>query len=103
MHTDLPLFAWQPPCELIAFPMVNRVGKIRDVAAKLLDKSTDRHAEYYRVQVEDGLIRQFERLSLSHTEIDHQLRSFWSKVDEEVVRLTYQPGGAGTRDPRGAA
>jgi hypothetical protein len=41
-HSSLPLFAWQPPCKLIPFPLIHRVGKIRDVAFKMMEKTTDR-------------------------------------------------------------
>lgn len=38
------LFDWTPPCRMIVFPMSRRVGRIRDVAMKMLDKPTDRAA-----------------------------------------------------------
>ncbi len=101
--TDLPLFAWQPPCKLIAFPMVNRVGKIRDVARKMIDKATDRHADYYQRQVTEALICQLEKLGLSEIEQDAQIGAFWCKVEQEMIRQTYQRPGAGSHDPRGAA
>ncbi|WP_042777826.1 DUF6074 family protein [Sinorhizobium fredii] len=100
---DLPLFAWQPPCKLIAFPMINRIGKIRDVARKLHDKATDRHAEYYVKQVSDGLTSHLDRLGLSPEERNRQIDDFWTKVEQEVIRLSYQRPGAGSHDPRGAA
>ncbi|PSS67076.1 hypothetical protein C6558_03430 [Ensifer sp. NM-2] len=101
-HTALPLVSWQPPaCALIPFPMINRVGKIRDVAAKLLDKQTDRHAEYYCKQVTDGLSAQFSKLGLSEALQDEQIGAFWTKVNQEVVRLRYRH--TGSTDPRGAA
>ena len=95
LHTDLPLFAWQPPCRLIAFPMVNRVGKIRDVAGKMLDKTTDRHADHYRSQVNEALVKQFEKIGLAENEIEQQLAGFWLKVGDEMTRLTYQGHGTG--------
>ncbi|AFL53997.1 hypothetical protein ABIE78_006374 [Sinorhizobium fredii] len=100
---DLPLFAWQPPCKLIAFPMANRVGKIRDVARKLAEKTTERHAGYYAKQVTDGLTAHFDRLGIPPHERDQQIDAFWTKVEQEVLRLTYQSSGAGSHDPRGAA
>lgn len=100
---DLPLFAWQPPLKVTTFPLINRVGKIRDVARKLYDKATDRHAEYYVKQVTDGLIAHLDRFGLSPEERDQQIDAFWTKVEQEVIRLSYQRPGAGDRDPRGAA
>ncbi|QND50817.1 hypothetical protein HB779_02120 [Phyllobacterium sp. 628] len=95
--TDLPLFSWQQPCKLVSFPLNRRVGKVRDVALKLLEKSTDRHAEFYRNQVTDALLRQLERIGVSETDQDEQLGAFWESVREEMLRLTYRgsrPGGA---------
>lgn len=97
MHGDLPLFAWRPPCQIVAFPLVNRVGKIRDVASKLLDKTTERHADYYRCQVNEGLVRHLEKVGLSRSSIDRELDRFWHEVELEVARQSYRghrPGGA---------
>lgn len=98
--TDLPLFSWMQPCKFIPFPMVNRVGKIRDVAAKMLDKPTDRHAGYYREQVNAGLLKQFAAIGLPEELQHEQLSLFWEKVRDEMIRQTYHrsaglpPGGA---------
>lgn len=97
---DLPLFAWKQPCKFIPFPMVSRVGKIRDVATKMLDKPTERHAEYYREQVNAGLLKQFATIGLSDEQQREQLRSFWEKVREEMIRQTYHRSSG--RPPRGA-
>jgi hypothetical protein len=98
----LPLFAWEPPCKVIAYPLGNRTGKVRDVARKLIDKTTDRHAEYYRKQVTQGLIVQLEKIGLSETEQDEQIGAFWCKVEQEALRLTYHRPGAGSPNPRGS-
>lgn len=104
MHDlDLPLFAWQPPRKVIAFPMVHRVGKIRDVARKMLEKSSDRHADYYQRQVTEGLIVQLGKVGLSEAEQSEQIAAFWRKVEQEMVRLTYQQPRTGNHDPRGSA
>lgn len=95
---DLPLLDWQRPCKLIPFPMVNRVGKIRDVAGKMLDKATDRHADYYRDQVTSALLKQFAAIDLPNEQQDAQLTAFWERVRDEMIRQTYRgsnrPGGA---------
>ncbi|KSV76696.1 hypothetical protein N182_24805 [Sinorhizobium sp. GL2] len=101
--SDLPLFAWQPPRKVIAFPMVYRIGKIRDVARKMLEKTSDRHAEYYQRQVTDGLVAQLGKIGLPETEQDEQIGAFWRKVEQEMVRITYQQSSAGNHDPLGAA
>lgn len=94
-HADLPLFAWQPPVKLLAFPLVNRVGKIRDVAVKLMDKTTERHANSYRDQVTVALIRQLEKIGLSEMEVDEQLGAFWEQVRIEMIRLASRGYGSG--------
>lgn len=95
VDTDLPLFAWKPPVVLVVFPLANRVGKIRDVAQKMLGKTTDRHSEHYKGQVTDALTRPLEKIGLAETEIADQIDAFWRKVHEEMIRLAYQGHGAG--------
>ena len=85
--TELPLFAWQPPaCEILPFPMSKRTGKIRDVAAKLLAKSTERHADYYRKQVNESLAAGFERIGIAADEQERQIADFWQRVEAEMRR-----------------
>lgn len=100
-HGDLPLFAWQPPCKVIAFPLVHRVGKVRDVARKMIEKSTDRHAAFYQRQVTEALVAHLERLGIPENQQDEQIVAFWRKVENEMARLCYR--GTGNNDPRGAA
>jgi hypothetical protein len=99
---DLPLFAWQPPCKVILFPLLSRVGRIRDVASKMLDKATDRHADYYRNQVTQALLRQLDRVGVLEHEQDEHLGAFWHAVQDEMIRQCYGRV-AGGNDPRGAA
>lgn len=101
-HDDLPLFAWQSPRSLIAFPMVKRIGKVRNVASKMLDKTTDRHAEYYRRQVTEALLRQLDRLGIPADEQAEQLGAFWHAVQNEIIRQCYGRV-SGSNGPRGAA
>ncbi|MCZ7488519.1 DUF6074 family protein [Rhizobium rhizogenes] len=90
-------------CSLIPFPMANRVGKIRDVASKLIEKHTDRHADYYCKQVTEALTAQFDRLGFSEDQKDEQIGAFWTKVHHEVVRLRHRGGPTGSNNPKGAA
>jgi hypothetical protein len=86
----LPLFAWQPPaCTLMAFPLHRRIGKVRDVASKLLAKTTARHADSYREQVTSALTAQMDRVGVPETQQAGQLVAFWRAVDCEVARLAY--------------
>lgn len=101
MTHDLPLFAWQPPCKFIPFPMVNRIGRIRDVATKLLDKPTQRSADHYQRQVTEALDTQLQRIGLREMERDEHIGAFWQAVQDEMNRIVYR--GTGSNDPRGAA
>ncbi|MCO5083883.1 MAG: DUF6074 family protein [Rhizobiaceae bacterium] len=94
--TSLPTFAHrQLACTVLLFPMASRVGRIREVAAKMLDKTTDRHAEHYRRQVTDAMKANFTRLGLAEAEQAAQLEAFWSAAHGEMVRqsYTYQNSG----------
>ncbi|MGP2493522.1 DUF6074 family protein [Mesorhizobium sp. PUT5] len=89
------LFDWTPPCRMIVFPMSRRVGRIRDVAVKMLDKPTDRAATFYRDQVTDGILKQMVKARISEAEQDEQLGAFWQAVQAEMIRLTYCGHGTG--------
>lgn len=95
----LPLFKWkQPDCRLIPFPMVNRIGRIRDTAAKMIDKPTEKSAEHYRRQVDEAMTTQFSKIGLSGEKIEVERASFWKAVDVEMARQAYgwrhEPDGA---------
>ena len=95
---DLPLFAWRPPTgEVIAFPLAKQREKVSETARKLLSKTTDRHADYYRGQVTEALEKRLHRLGIPDHVIDEQVGAFWTAVEWEMARLTYRgqrPGGA---------
>ncbi|TGS95277.1 hypothetical protein EN814_16380 [Mesorhizobium sp. M2D.F.Ca.ET.171.01.1.1] len=77
-------------CQVIAFPLIQRTGKIRDVATKMLAKTTDRHAESYRDQVTAALVSQFDRLGVVEHERDRQVTQFWAAVQTEIIRQSYR-------------
>ncbi|UXS31349.1 hypothetical protein FY152_04270 [Agrobacterium tumefaciens] len=96
---ELLLFAWkQPECRLIPFPMVNRVGRIRDTATKMLDKPTEKSAEHYRRQVDEALTGQLSKIALSSEVIETERAAFWNAVEAEMTRQAYgrryEPDGA---------
>ncbi|UCI33220.1 DUF6074 family protein [Mesorhizobium sp. B4-1-4] len=95
MSAQMELLDWNRGCHVIAFPLIRRLGRIREVASKMLTKSTDRHAERYRDQVTTGLLGHMTRLAIPEREQDEQLGAFWSAVQAEIARLTYgnRPGG----------
>ena len=86
---------WKPAVKVLAFPLVNRVGKIRDVATKMLDKTTARHVEHYRNQVTDAFIHHLEKIGLPEAEVDKQLGAFWAQVRVEMIRLAHRGYGSG--------
>lgn len=84
------------PCKIIAFPLVRRVGKVRDVARKMLTKSTVRHMDSYCEQVTGVLINQMDRLGVPEAEQDEQLGLFWLAVEREAylnLNRDGRPGG----------
>lgn len=90
---DLPLFAWQPPRRVLLFPLINRVGKVRQTAAKLARKHGD-EAELYWKQITAANRKHLMRFGLNEAEIDMQLRAFFDAVQAEMVRQSY-PGRSG--------
>lgn len=92
---DLPLFSWQPPGQVVLFPLNRRTGKIRHTAQKLAAKHGDDAALYWK-QVVASNRRHLERVGLPVVGIDAELRSFFDAVQAELMRLAYrsrQPGG----------
>ena len=80
------------------FPADRRIGKIRDVATKLMAKTTDRSAEHYQRQVTDALL---VNMTAKHVPAEGtcvmQVRRFWQAVDCEIARRMndrQRPGGA---------
>ncbi|AEG51909.1 MULTISPECIES: DUF6074 family protein [Sinorhizobium] len=75
-------------CELVPFPLSKRIGKIRGIAAKLLDRKSARHAEYYQQQVTEALVGQLRKIGLPQHLLDKEIREFWSGVEQEMNRTT---------------
>jgi hypothetical protein len=90
------LFTWKPSRPVIVFPMAKRVGRIRAVALKMLDKATDRSAAFYRDQVTESLRKQLTKAAISEAEQCDLIEQFWSAVQAEITRQCYRgqkPGG----------
>lgn len=96
--TSRPVFdRAQPTCTVLLFPMRSRIGRIREVATKMLDKTTERHADHYQRRVTDAMMTTFTRLRLAEAEQAAQLEAFWSAVEGEIARQSYtlhNSGGA---------
>lgn len=88
----------QPECKFVPFPLVKRIGRIRETASKLLDKTTEKSAAHYRRQVNDAIAGQLAKIGLDQTAIDEQIAAFWRAVYAEAARQAYgwnhTPGGA---------
>jgi hypothetical protein len=79
------------------FPLDKRIGKIRSTAEKMLAKTTERHAAFYREQVTAALSAQLEKNGADEIECRMQLSAFWRRVQAEMMARTFQgtqPGGA---------
>jgi hypothetical protein len=74
------------PCCVIAFPLMNRVGRVREVARKLNGKS-QAAASFYERQVTEGMLAHLDRLGVEEAEQDRQVDSFWVQVNMEVAAL----------------
>lgn len=85
-HDDLPLFAWRPPCRVVVFPMIHRVGKVRRTARILAGKHGD-DAHLYWKQVVSSLRKQLHRIDLSDAEVERQVQSFFDAVQAEMNRM----------------
>jgi hypothetical protein len=97
-HDDLPLFAWQPPKQVLLFPLTKRVGKVRHTASRLASKHGDDALLYWK-QVVASNRKHLARIGLSEAEIDTELRSFFDAVQSEMVRQSYSRSS----NPSGAA
>ncbi|ESY51586.1 MULTISPECIES: DUF6074 family protein [unclassified Mesorhizobium] len=100
MQRDLPLFECAArPCQILAFPLACRVGKVRDVATKLSGKTTEKHAVSYRLQVDVGLRTHLAKTRLRPEAIDAEVAAFWSSVRIEMQRIAYRDHGRGGATP----
>ncbi|RVH37649.1 DUF6074 family protein [Sinorhizobium meliloti] len=99
---ELPLFRWDPPCKIIAFPLINRVGKIRR-CAEVLESKNGRDADgYWRHQIR-LLAEQLGRSGCDEAEVRQQIYEFQQAVQNELVRRTFEAPAKGNGNPQGAA
>ncbi|NVP55982.1 DUF6074 family protein [Mycoplana rhizolycopersici] len=88
---DLPLLSWTPPCKVILFPLVKRVGKVRHTA-QLLSSKHGEDAILYWKQVMAANRKHLTRIGLDQDDIEAELGSFHEAVHSEMVRLAYCGG-----------
>lgn len=86
-HDDLPLFAWQPQCRVIPFPVKARLGRIRQTAQSLTSSRSEREAEH-RWQKAVGSIRKSLLVAgVAETEIERHVSDFLLAVNAELVLI----------------
>jgi hypothetical protein len=91
---ELPLFKWNPPeCQVIAFPPVKCVGKVRDVAHKWMQQKTDKQADSYARRIEADMVRRYETLGIPEDRQRAMIAEFWKSVDREIARLRFVRSG----------
>lgn len=92
---QMDLLNWNPPCQIVVFPLTRRVGRIREVAESYVSKS-DKAAAHYLSQVTGGLFAQLNRIGVPEDQQDEMLGAFVDALEREVARLMNQcrPGGA---------
>ncbi|PSH64363.1 hypothetical protein CU102_22010 [Phyllobacterium brassicacearum] len=83
------------PCQVIPFPLTRRVAKVRDVAARIMEKATDRQAEAYRNQIADTLFRHLDKIGVPEDDQDEQVGAFFTAVELELSRLYDQQDANG--------
>jgi hypothetical protein len=83
-------------CILIPFPLAKRVGKVRDVAGKMLATRTERQADHYRSQISEAMIYKLRGIGTPDDLIADQLVAFWHQVNLEMAKLSHgaHKGGA---------
>lgn len=92
---QMDLLSWTPPCKVLVFPHDRRVGRVRHVASKLLDKRGDTADAYWR-QTVSALANQMERAGIPDCHVHREIHAFFDAVQGEMLRLTYRgqrPGG----------
>jgi len=77
-----------PKCQVILFPLINRIHKIRMVAKTYNSRKTEKGKQKFWDQTYWQLQRQLERHGASEKEIDNQLSAFTQAVSQELQLQT---------------
>ncbi len=88
------LTEFRPPAEIIPFPLARRIGRIREIAERLSEK-TDRQTEHYLRQVTGGLFYQLDRLGIPADQQDSMVEDFMTAVCNELNRRENLCGPSG--------
>jgi Family of unknown function (DUF6074) len=83
--------------QILTFPLSARVGKARDVAAKLRTKRTERHRRSYSDLVTVSLRRSLARHGADVAMVQQELLLFWCRVADEQARQAPCPNSVAVR------
>jgi Family of unknown function (DUF6074) len=90
VSSQLDLFDWQPRtnvnCKVRPFPMSRRIGKARDVAQKISEKSSSA-AEAYWKQTVRAMAAQMRAAGISEPEVISQLEAFSTLVGRQMRQV----------------
>lgn len=86
-HDNLPLFSWEPPCQIIPFPTKLRTGHARKIAEQLDQARTNREADSKLTRASQTLCRQMRAAGLPEDEIERQHQAFLRLISRECGRI----------------
>ncbi|UIK05028.1 DUF6074 family protein [Neorhizobium galegae] len=87
-------------CQMIAFPLSRRIGKVRRVAEVFARKTGRERASYWKSQVAT-LWDQLHQVGFADDEISELMDGFRDAVESEINRRAYE--GRSDTNPKGAA
>ncbi len=85
--TDLPLFDWEPPRQVIPFPANLRTGHAKKVAEQLAQARTNREADSRLTRACQTMQRQMRAAGIPEAEIDRQHQTFLRAISVECDRI----------------
>ena len=85
-HLDLPLFEYEYPTKVLAFPLAKRVGKVRCVAAVMRSMKSEKAADAYYRKIDSSLKKQLINSGVQKFKINGELDSFWNAGGLELDR-----------------
>ena len=75
------------PCVVVPFPLARRIGRAREVAAKLANKTCQRASVAYENQVRDGFQSRWRSVGLPEKDFPAGWNDFRRLVQRELARL----------------
>lgn len=80
---QLSLFDQTPQCRVVPFPLYRRVGKIREVAGRSLNKTPTCRERYFD-QVAGSLFAALARIGVPEAAQDEAVGAFFAAVEREL-------------------